>query len=200
VQVFALHFAWVQQPVGNRGKALHVLNDGRKSDPSAVFMESRQGAHNRSRMPHPWRHSRPGWMWLWAAWSAGWRPCTQQGGWNWMIAVVLFNPGHSLIKWLLITISENQKITTHLLSFPGCLRSHGKEQLSLCKKIDISVLLAPNSVCNHFRGTLHVKLCYICTPRSLILWQFTLAASQDITATPEAVSHLGPSHGRAKLK
>jgi len=26
--------------------------------------------------PHPWRHSRPGWMWLWAAWSAGWRPCT----------------------------------------------------------------------------------------------------------------------------
>ena len=20
-------------------------------------------------MPHPWRHSRPGWMWLWAAWS-----------------------------------------------------------------------------------------------------------------------------------
>jgi len=27
-------------------------------------------------MPHPWRHSRPGWMWLWAAWAAGWRPCT----------------------------------------------------------------------------------------------------------------------------
>ena len=23
-------------------------------------------------MPHPWRHSRPGWMWLWAAWYAGW--------------------------------------------------------------------------------------------------------------------------------
>ena len=30
-------------------------------------------------MPHPRRHSRPGWMWLWAAWSAGWRPCTEQG-------------------------------------------------------------------------------------------------------------------------
>jgi len=30
-------------------------------------------------MPHPWRHSRPGWMWLWAAWAAGWQPCTQQG-------------------------------------------------------------------------------------------------------------------------
>ena len=23
-------------------------------------------------VPHPWRHSRPGWMWLWAAWSGGW--------------------------------------------------------------------------------------------------------------------------------
>ena len=31
-------------------------------------------------MPHPCRHSRPGWMWLWAAWAAGWRPRTQQGG------------------------------------------------------------------------------------------------------------------------
>ena len=27
-------------------------------------------------MPHPWRHSRPGWMWFWAAWFSGWRPCT----------------------------------------------------------------------------------------------------------------------------
>ena len=27
-------------------------------------------------MPHPWRHPRPGWMWLWAAWSGGWQPCT----------------------------------------------------------------------------------------------------------------------------
>jgi len=24
-------------------------------------------------MSHPWRHSRPGWMWLWAAWSADWQ-------------------------------------------------------------------------------------------------------------------------------
>jgi len=22
--------------------------------------------------PHPWRHSRPGWMWLWAAQFGGW--------------------------------------------------------------------------------------------------------------------------------
>ena len=26
--------------------------------------------------PHPWRHSRPDWMWLWAAWSGGCQLCT----------------------------------------------------------------------------------------------------------------------------
>jgi len=26
------------------------------------------GCPRRLWMPHPWRHSRPGWMWLWAAW------------------------------------------------------------------------------------------------------------------------------------
>ena len=30
-------------------------------------------------MPHPCRHSRPGWMWLWAAWAAGWRPAHSRG-------------------------------------------------------------------------------------------------------------------------
>ena len=50
-------------------------------------------------LPHPWRPSRPGWMWLWAAWSSGWQPCTSQGGWNSMIVVVLFNQGHSMILW-----------------------------------------------------------------------------------------------------
>ena len=29
-----------------------------------------------------WRHSRPGWMWLWAVWSIVWRPCIywREGG------------------------------------------------------------------------------------------------------------------------
>jgi len=27
-------------------------------------------------MTHPWRHSRSGWMWIWAAWSGSWQPCT----------------------------------------------------------------------------------------------------------------------------
>ncbi|EPJ33721.1 hypothetical protein CP061683_1801B, partial [Chlamydia psittaci 06-1683] len=40
---------------------------------------------------------RPGWMWLWAAWSSGWPPCPRQGGWNQMILGVLFNPGHSMV-------------------------------------------------------------------------------------------------------
>jgi len=43
------------------------------------------GCPRRLWMPHPWRHPRPGWMWLWAAWSGGWRPCTEQGGWNYCV-------------------------------------------------------------------------------------------------------------------
>ena len=34
------------------------------------------GCPRRLWMPHPWRHSRPDWMWLWAAWCGGWQPCT----------------------------------------------------------------------------------------------------------------------------
>ena len=30
-------------------------------------------------VPHPCRHSWPGWMWLWAAWAAGWRPSHSRG-------------------------------------------------------------------------------------------------------------------------
>jgi len=37
------------------------------------------GCPRRLWMPHSWRHSRPGWMWLWAAWSGGWWPCAWQG-------------------------------------------------------------------------------------------------------------------------
>jgi len=37
------------------------------------------GCPRRLWMPHPWKHSRPRWMWLWAGWSSGWWPCTQQG-------------------------------------------------------------------------------------------------------------------------
>jgi len=53
-------------------------------------------------MPHPCMHSRPGWMWLWATWAGGWRPCTWQGGWNETIFEVLFNPGHSVIHLLCV--------------------------------------------------------------------------------------------------
>ena len=36
--------------------------------------------------PHLWRHSRQGWVWLWAAWSSGWQLCegveTRWGLWG----------------------------------------------------------------------------------------------------------------------
>jgi len=37
---------------------------------------SETGCPRRLWMPHPWRHSGPGCMWLWAAWAGGWRHCT----------------------------------------------------------------------------------------------------------------------------
>ena len=33
------------------------------------------GCPRRLWMPHPWKHLKPGWMWLWAAWSSGCWPC-----------------------------------------------------------------------------------------------------------------------------
>ena len=49
-------------------------------DQHRVVMPKGTGCPRRLWMPHPWKHSRPGWMWLWAAWSGGWWPCAQQGG------------------------------------------------------------------------------------------------------------------------
>ena len=50
---------------------------------------------------HPWRCSRPGWMWPWAAWSSikwgGRWLCMWQGGWSFVILEFPSNPGHSMI-------------------------------------------------------------------------------------------------------
>ena len=41
------------------------------------------------RVPHPWRHSRPGWMVSWAAWADGGQPCPRQGvGIGWALRVL----------------------------------------------------------------------------------------------------------------
>jgi len=43
---------------------------------SSLMQQLASGCPRRLWMPHPCRHSKPGWMWLWAAGSGGWRPCT----------------------------------------------------------------------------------------------------------------------------
>ena len=50
-------------------------------------------------MPHPWKHSRSGWMGLWATWCS-WRcPCSWQGDWmRWPLKVPA-NPNYSTILW-----------------------------------------------------------------------------------------------------
>ena len=55
-------------------------------------------------MPHPWKHSRSGWMGLWATWSGWRRPWSLQGGWTRWHLKVLCNPNSSLIL-ILITLS-----------------------------------------------------------------------------------------------
>jgi len=61
------------------GQQQHLMDSG--DAPQGAVRQGATGKHHcvmtrRLWMPHPWRHSRPGWMWLWAAWAAGWRPCT----------------------------------------------------------------------------------------------------------------------------
>ena len=48
-------------------------------------------------MPHPWKHSRPGWTALWATWSSGRCLCLLQGGWTRWPLKVASNPNYSMI-------------------------------------------------------------------------------------------------------
>jgi len=65
------------------------------------------GCPTRLWMHHPWRHSRPSWMWLWAAWSSGWRPLDRSPAWAFGYwASVQFSP-------LLLWICSHQHLTSY---------------------------------------------------------------------------------------
>ena len=50
--------------------------------------------------PHPWGHSRPGLMGLWATWSSCGCPCSLQGSWTRWPLRAPSNSMDSLILWL----------------------------------------------------------------------------------------------------
>jgi len=72
-------------------------------------------------MPHPWKHSRSGWMGLWSTWSS-WRcPCSWQGGgarWSLKVpsctnyALILWQSHLQSIPW---KPTRGQPLVTHIL-------------------------------------------------------------------------------------
>lgn len=69
-------------------------------------------------MPHPCRHSRPGWMGHSAAWSGGWQSAHGRG-WNWMTVNIPSNPNHSIINTTtLFTTCLCRTIPTSLVHIP----------------------------------------------------------------------------------
>jgi len=69
------------------------------------------GCQERCWVPHPWRHSRPGWTELWATWSSCRCPCSLQGSWTRWPLKVPSNSNDSMIsyKWLLIWVDSHCK-------------------------------------------------------------------------------------------
>ena len=73
-----------------------ALSCGLQSD---VCWRTGAGCPVRWRVPHPWRHSRSGWMGLWAPWCGCRCPCSLQGSWiTWPLRIPS-NLNSSVILW-----------------------------------------------------------------------------------------------------
>ena len=81
------------------GRTRHRL---KRLDTRKIFLRwgwrnTATGCPERWSMPHPWEHSGPGWMELWATWSGGRGPCPWQGGWTRRPLKVPSNPSHRMV-------------------------------------------------------------------------------------------------------
>ena len=58
-----------------------ALSASRDGAPRLLWWGTGTGCPQKWWMPHPRRHSRSGWMGLWALWSSFWCPRSSQGSW-----------------------------------------------------------------------------------------------------------------------
>ena len=75
----------------------HDLN---KEQLSFRWWSTGTGCPEMWQMPHPWRHSKSGWMGLWAIWSSCRCPCSLQESWTrWYLRVTPNSNDPMMVQW-----------------------------------------------------------------------------------------------------
>lgn len=82
--------------------------------------------------PHPWRHSRPGWLGPWAAWAGGDNPPMARD-WSWVGFKDHSNPIQPVISWSEHLGPTNENSLTVLWAEMGCYVSRVKEKIFTTK-------------------------------------------------------------------
>jgi len=81
-------------------------------------------------VPHPWKHSRPGWMGPWALWSGGFQSMAR--GWNCRSFKVPFNPNYPMIPWFSLVLCLSA--STFALPYLQCDNCSAYWEHPLCLK------------------------------------------------------------------
>ena len=109
-------------------------------------------------VPHPWRHSRPGWMRPLAAWAPGWQACLQWD-WKWIGFKVSSNLIHSMVLrfydftvWRVSVFSSHRRIPRHPLHLLSICTVRQRRLLNTSTKFLSSTFWADGSHYVHKTG------------------------------------------------